>query len=254
MPASPEIKTISRPSPAATRLKASVSNADSGSRPITPKTGAISRRGGGGIAIVRGIVVAQRLPADRQGLDRLGQALQVQGAQRGEDVRAAPAGHGPDEVRGQDLAALGAGTQAGRLDHRLAEVVVVLSRHLPGAETHAQTQGSLRTGVVAFDRLLHGHRARQGGRGDGEDDHEAVAQGLHLGAPRGRHGLAKGGEVRPPQLAAGVGGQRRGQLGRIDQVGEQHRDVLGGSHPPSSVPADPKIRRERRVPSVRTPR
>ena len=36
MPASPEIKMISRPWPEVTRLKASVSSAASESRPITP--------------------------------------------------------------------------------------------------------------------------------------------------------------------------------------------------------------------------
>ena len=71
-------------------------------------------------------VLGQGLPAHLDGLHGLGQALELELAQRTEGVRAPAAGHDLDELGGQDLAALGPGAQAGRLDDRVAEVVVAL--------------------------------------------------------------------------------------------------------------------------------
>ena len=130
-----------------------------------------------------GCVGSQRLPADLERLDGLGQALQLELAERGEGVGASAPGVGPHHVGNEDLTAFGSCAQAGGLDDRFAEVVLVLLGRFTGAQCHPQPEGPFCGGVVPVDGLLHGHRTDQSRRGHREDDHEAVAQVLDLGAP-----------------------------------------------------------------------
>ena len=111
--------------PLATRLAArsstpvSVCTADHSDRR------AEARRAGSGID-ARVLGASERLPEHLDGLHRVGQALQLELAERPTLVPAAPTGHGPHDIGRQDLPALAPGTQPGRLDDRVPEVVVVL--------------------------------------------------------------------------------------------------------------------------------
>ena len=171
-----------------------------------------------------------RLPHHFQGLDRFGEAFQFQLPYRDEVMRTSSTGGGPNQVRDENLSTFGFGAQPGRLDDRVSEVVVALLGRLPAAQAHPQSQGSLSGGIVAVDPLLHGHGTVEGDRGRAEDDHEPVAQVLHLCTPGGGDGLAQHGEVPVPHLVGGIGRQRGGQLGRADHVGKEHGDVLGCRH------------------------
>ena len=98
-------------------------------------------------------------------------------------------------------ARLAAGTEPGRLDDRVPEVVAVLPGDLAPLSPPAAPP-SARGAVVLFDALLHGDPAGQGGRGRGEDHHEPVTQVLHLGAARSRRRPGAGSRSAP-------GGPRR---------------------------------------------
>ena len=174
-----------------------------------------------------GVGRAERFPQHLDGLHRIGQALQGELPERTAFVTAAATSRQPHDVRRQDLPALTAGAQPGRLDDRVAEVVVVLSTDLAPAQPDPQTHRVLTPPVVAFDALLHGHRARQRRRRGAEHDHEPVTQVLHLGAARLGDRLTQDREMPATQLVRGVGRQARRQRGRTHHVGEQHRHVLG---------------------------
>ena len=162
----------------------------------------------------------ERLPTDVEDLHGLREALQLERTEPLEEVRAAPAAHHPDGVRGQDLAGIGVGTEPSRLYHRVAVVVVGLHRRLSAAESYAQPQLMAGADVVTVDGLLHRHGARQGGRGAAEHDHDPVAEALHLDPSGAGNGSTQHREVGPEQLVRGVRTDRVADLGRTDQVGE----------------------------------
>ena len=141
----------------------------------------------------------------------------------------------PHDVGGQDLPALAGGTEPGRLDHRVPEVVVVLSGYFPTAEAHAQAHRVLTVPIVPFDALLHGHPTGQGGGGRPEDHHEAVAQVLDLGTAGLGDGLTQDREVSPADLVGDIGRQPLRQLRRAHHVGEQDRCALDGQETPSRL-------------------
>ena len=171
---------------------------------------------------------SQGLPEDLHRRDRVGQALQRQLPHRPARVPAAAAGDGADHIRGQDLPTFAAGTEPRRLDHRVPEVVALLPAHLAHAEADPKVDRVLDPPIVLLDGLLHGHPAGQGRRGGGEDDHEAVAQVLHLGAAHLGDRLAQDREVGPADLVGGLLGQTLRQLRRTHDVREEDRHVLGG--------------------------
>jgi hypothetical protein len=90
--------------------------------------------------------------------------------------------HPPDDLRGQDLPALGGGAEPGRLDDRSAEAVVILEDDVTGADPDANAQRRAAGPVVALDGLLDGYRRRHRIRRPAERGHEAVAQVLHHGS------------------------------------------------------------------------
>ncbi len=147
----------------------------------------------------------QRFPGDLEGPDRFGQPLQLEPAEGGEDLGAAPAGGGSHQVGDKDLPRFGLGAQTGCLDDRVAEVVVTLLGGLSGAHPHTDPEGPVTGGIVAIDRLLHGDGAFQGVRGALEHHHQAVTQVLHLGAGRSGYRLAKAGEMGLAHVVGGVG-------------------------------------------------
>ena len=92
------------------------------------------------------------LPQHLDGLDGIGQALQVRGPSERHWWSVAPAGHQPHHVGGQDLAALAGGAEPGRLDDRVAEVVVVLSADLAAAQPDPQAHRVVTAAVVPARR------------------------------------------------------------------------------------------------------
>ena len=156
-----------------------------------------------------------------------GKPFNVSWPERTALVTAAPARHRAHHVRGEDLTTLTRRAEPGRLDHRVAEVVVVLARDFTDAQPDPQTDRLLAGAVVSFDALLHPNRARQRGRRRGEHDHEPVTQVLHLGAARLGDRLPQDREVPAAQLVGRVRRQARRQRGRTHHVGEQDRHVLG---------------------------
>jgi arginase family enzyme len=105
----------------------------------------------------------------------------------------------------KDLPALAGGTQPGRFDDRVPEVVVVLSGDLATTQAHSQAHRVFPVAVVPFDALLHGHATGESSRGRREDHHEPVTQVLHLGATDLGNGLAQDREVPTADLVSSIG-------------------------------------------------
>ena len=167
-----------------------------------------------------GLCLGEGIPGHLEDLDGLGQPLELHLAQSMEGVGDATPRHHPHELGGEDLATPSLGAQPRRLDDRVAKVVIPLSAGLPGAEPHPQPQGALAGPVLPVDGLLHGHCAGEGGRAAGEHHHDPVAQVLDLGATRRGDGLAQRRKVCPAQRICGLGRERRGKLGRSDEIRE----------------------------------
>ena len=184
---------------------------------------------------VCGAIVTEGLPDHLHRLDRVGQAFEGQLPERPAFVAIATTGHPSEDVRRKDLSALAPRTEAGGLDHRVSEVVVVFAADFAPAEPDPQTHRILTTSIVLFDTLLHGHGAAQCRRGRAEDDHQPVAQVLYLGAARFGDGLAEKREVTPADLVGGLGRQTLGQFGRPHDVREQDGHGLGAHESPSGA-------------------
>ena len=122
----------------------------------------------------------ERVPTDVEDPHGLWETLQLELTEPLEEVRATPAAHHPDGVRGQDLPGIGVSTESSCLYHWVAVVVIGLKRRLSAAESYAQPQLMVGADIVTVDGLLHRHGARQGSRGAAEHDHDPVAEALHL--------------------------------------------------------------------------
>ncbi len=161
--------------------------------------------------------VDQRFPDDPGRRHRLGQALQLEVAHGLEHEAAAASGQGSHQFGGEDLAGGGDGAQPAGLDHRHAEHVVVLDAHVADAQPDADLE---RLGV---DGLLDGHRGGHRFGGGGEGGHQAVAQALDDGAAvvgdGGREQLVVAAAQRVGLLLT----EPDAQLGRVHEIGEQHR-------------------------------
>src|SRR3984885_16117295 len=119
-------------------------------------------------------------------------------------MAAAPRRH-PHNVGGQDLSALACGTESGRLNDRIPEVIVAFLRDLASAQPDSKADLVLAAPIVSFDALLHPHRTSQCRRGRAEDHHEPVAKVLHFGPTCLGNGLAENREVTPTHLVANLG-------------------------------------------------
>ena len=108
---------------------------------------------------------------------------------------AASARHQPHDVGGQDLAALTPGAQTGRLDDRVAEVVVVLVGDLtaaqPDPQAHRSSRARLSRSTPCCIATAHDNAADAAR----EHHHEPVTEVLHLGAARFRDRLTQDREV-----------------------------------------------------------
>ena len=142
----------------------------------------------------------RRLPLHGPHVDRLGQSLQRHRSARRELQLGAAARQQPHQLGDEDLAGLGERAQARRLDHRSAEAVVVLERHVAGRHADPHRERDPLAAAVRVERLLHRDRRGQGlGRARERDDH-AVARALDDVAAVRRRLLGEQRIVGAPQL------------------------------------------------------
>jgi hypothetical protein len=166
------------------------------------------------------------LPRDREGVDEFGQALQRAGTRRLEGVPGAD--EAADETRRQDLSGRSGIAEPLRDHHGQSVVVAVLLDRIARVQAHPQPE--VRTAslaVRAIDAALHGHGAGDTVGSAREGDHEPVAHALHFVAVMGRDVVSQ----EPEMLAAETVGcnftERRRDLGRLDEIGEQEGDRRG---------------------------
>ena len=188
--------------------------------PDHPHTGAVRETRRKRHRCSRPGVAGNGLPSHLECFDRVGQALQLELAERGEAVEGPSSSIRPHEVGHQDLPRLRLGTQARCFDDGVTEVVVGFPCGLPGAYPYPDAENAPGARVVVIDSLLHGHRTLEGVRSRLEHHHEAVAQVLDLGAPRGGDRLAEHREVPATYFVGRIGREGGGQRRRAHQVRE----------------------------------
>ena len=195
------------------------SPADEGQRPVHGKPG--RKRWGS---------VGQGIPADLEDRHRLGQPFQLHRTEGLEAVTTPGASERSGQLGDEDLAAFGPGAQPGRLDHRTAKIIGFLVGRLAHGHADPHRQRVPHPAVLALNRLLHGHGARNGVAGRPESDHQPVSKVLHLGPRVLPDPFPEGGEVRLTQLLRSLRPQTGGHLRRPDQVGEEDDHEPRGSH------------------------
>ena len=89
---------------------------------------------------------------------------------------------GPDHVRGEDLARLAVGGDAGGEDDAAAEEVAAFLDRLAGVETDADADRLLALVLALGEGPLQLDGAFDRAADGGERGHEPIAHGLHLGA------------------------------------------------------------------------
>ena len=195
---------------AARRLRPPVAGVGPGGdrrRPTTPTSGRTARRAGSGTGAAAGAAsVGSHSHLDRG--DRLGQALQLEVAERPALVPAPAARHGGHDLRRQDLATVAPRAQSGRFDDRVAEVVVVLDTDLASTDPDPQPDAS-RSVRLASSTACCMATAQASAPRRREDDHQPVAEVLHLPSPGLGDGLAEDGEVVPSHVVGRSWADRR---------------------------------------------
>ena len=121
----------------------------------------------------------RRAPRHLVGGDRLGQSLQVEGAQGGQLGAVPAAGQHPHHLGHEDLGTLGRRAQPGRLDDRGAEAVTGIPGDIAGADADAHHLPAAGVRLPRVHRLLHldGGGDCIGRAGEGRED--PVAEALH---------------------------------------------------------------------------
>ena len=119
------------------------------------------------------------------------ESLQLDRADGIELVPAPAAGENPDQVGDEDLASRRPVAEAGRLDHRGAEVIALVEGGLPDRDSgpHCERR-PLSSPAVAGDGLLDRGCSGDGLAGRREGDHEPIAQVFDLGSSVFGDGLA----------------------------------------------------------------
>ena len=166
------------------------------------------------------------LPRHLEGRHGVGDTLELQLAERSQRHGTPAAGHDLDDLRRQDLPALGPGAQASGLHYRVPEIVLPLPRDLPAADADPHPEVSAILAVLRLDPLLHGDGTGEGGRGCGEGNHETVAQVLDLGTAGLGYGLAENVKVVPAHLVRHLRRERLREGGGADQVGKEDGRAL----------------------------
>ena len=202
------------------------------------------------------LVRAQRLPAHRKRLRRLGDALQLQHADGLERESLTPPDQHLRRSRDEDPVARRLVAQTRRLDRRHAEVIAALDRRLAGCDSDPQMQLLFRRAVAPFHQLLHVHAALHRARWAGEGHHEAIAGVLDLLSLAGFDRTAQNTEMLSPQLIGPRRAHPRFQPRRAHQVGDQNRCKLDRSQRLSSrsVPMALRFRSDPRAIRVRSRR
>jgi hypothetical protein len=170
----------------------------------------------------------QRCPVDFADRHRVGQTLQLQRAELGvRGGRPAP-GHCPQQGRGQDLTRAGGGHQPGRLHHRRPEDVAGIETDLADRQTDPDGDGIGQTATLPIGCLLHRHCRRDRRHRRRERGQQAVTRVLDLGPALGRDRVPQQLEVGRPHPVEGGVAHPGHELGRPDQVCEQHRRGAAG--------------------------
>jgi hypothetical protein len=165
-----------------------------------------------------------RAPEDLARRDRLRESLQRKHAKRREAKAAARADDGTDELGGEHLAARGPVAEALGDDHGSPEPVVLFAERLAEVQSDPDAERLVaRASVVPIDHLLDRDRAPDRVDRAPEDDHQAVAEVLHLGAAVPGEDVAEKAELDAAQPLRLVVTQDRELLGRADEIGEEER-------------------------------
>src|SRR5205807_1957431 len=122
------------------------------------------------------------------------------------------------------LPAAGAVAQPLGDDDGRAEVVGLFADRLADMESYAQLHAAVLAAVPTTDGLLHRHRATDGAHRARKDDHQAVAEILHLVAAVVLHRVTQQCEVSAPELLGGVVSQPVPLLCGPDDVREEDGD------------------------------
>lgn len=140
-------------------------------------------------------------------------------------------GQGGDQGRDEDLARPGGGLQALGLDDRQAEAVLADQAHVPDRDPDADRQGiaggtGFPTTVVGRHLLLDPHRGGDGIRRPGKGRHHPIPGVLDDSAPVVEHRGAHQAVVALPEALGGLFAHPYAYPGRVNQVGEHHREGL----------------------------
>ena len=171
----------------------------------------------------RGCLDGDAVPDDPPRLNRCRQTLEVQGPVVDELATGPRAGEEANHLGDEDLAGFRRPAQTSRLDHRCAEIVVAGDAHIAGGQSDAEADVEITPAVaVAQSRLqLDGRGDRVGGAV--EHRHPTVAESFDELAVVASDTCF----VQPTKLVVERVGvmlaERGAQLGRVDDVGEQHR-------------------------------
>ena len=179
--------------------------------------------------------ISERLPADLECLDRLGQALQLELPERRKGMRSCAGRPWPARGRRPGSGRLRPGRTGGppRSPGRRSSRPPPWSprRHsAPRAAPEGRSAPALSRSTACCMATAQDRAAEAAGN----TTISPSPRFLTSVPPRRRW---PGGV---PRSACGAArrrlrGRARGQLGRTDQVGEEHRDVLGGGHRPPSL-------------------
>ena len=156
MPGSPDTSTARR-APSAVSFHAVVRISSWSMRPENGNAGFVSTNAGSGVAVIW----SRELPDHLARGDRLGEALELERAERPELEVGAAARERAHELAREDLAAVGRRAEPGGLDDRRAEPVAVLEARVAGADAdpHRDRLAVGEPAIVAVDRPLHRGRA-----------------------------------------------------------------------------------------------
>ncbi len=188
----------------------------------------------------------RRLPRNVERGHRLGEALELQLADRRHLVAAAAARQHPHDLGDQHLPAVGRGAQSRRLDDRRTEAVAVLERDVAGRDADPDRERQALAAGEQVDRALHGDPGGDGLGRAGEHHEHAVAEPLHDGAAVRLRRLDQRAVVGPAQRLGPVLTDLTPERGRADEIGHEDRRGLR-AHCPSVPP--PGRRTRRRYPS-----
>ena len=175
-------------------------------------------------------VVPGPLPGNLAHADRRRQALQRSLAERACLERATRSGQRHHEFGHEDLTTLGHRAEACGFDDGHAEPVAFLEGRVTRADADADPERWSRLSIVAIHGALHGDRARDGVRRAAIGNHDRVTDRLDFGASCRRDRFAEVSEVSTTYIVGRHVTKFGRELGRADEIGEEHRDQSRSAH------------------------